>query len=506
MKSLIDIQKSEYMKNKIFSAFALVTLSLGVQAQNESDVLRYSSLDVTGTTRFATMGGAFGALGGDMTTLSVNPAGIGVFAKTEASLTIGVLSSSTDATYLNESSNNGRLNFNVGNAGFVARFNRKRGEEKQWSWKAFHVGVAYNRTASFNGRMSIVGVNTQSSLIDQHVNALNATSGLTPSSPYDIEKYGMATGLLYDAYLFDPVYDVDTNLIGFQRAVLPFYGQSQTVSEVTRGSMSEVALSFGGNFGNALYVGLTVGIPSISYEVERRYTENDTQDSIANFNSFTMTDNLSASGNGFNVKFGLIYRPAKWLRLGAAIHTPTFFEMDENYSTTVSSDVFGTQYSAASPQGVFDYSMETPFRAIGSLAFVVGTAGLISADYEFVDYSMARLRSSVYAFDVENEGVQNNLGSVGNIRLGTEWRIDLLSIRGGFAINGNPYAGGYTMDDTRYSLGLGLRLKRWSLDLGYMLHRRVGSYEMYDVSLTPIAETVSLNHNVMFTTSFRFGS
>lgn len=492
------------MRRILSLTVAAVVSLVDAQAQSELDALRYSQLNVTGTARYTALGGAFGALGGDMTTLSVNPGGIGVFAKTEASVTIGLLSTSTEATYLGTMANDSRLNFNFGNAGFVARFNRKKGEERQWSLKAFHLGLAYNRMANFNSRTSVVGVNRGSSMIDQHVNALNAFSGVDINSPYDVSRFGFGTGLLYDAYLFDPVYDVDTNFRGFQRAVMPHYGQTESVTEVTRGSMGELAISFGGNFGNALYFGATVGIPTVSYEVDRRYNERDSQDTIANFNSFTKRDNLSVSGNGFNVKFGLIYRPLQWLRIGAAVHTPTFFEMDETYTSAVTSDVFGTQYNVTSPQGIFDYSLETPFRAIGSLAFVIGKTGLISADYEFVDYRMARLRSSVYAFDAENTRVQSRLNWAGNIRVGTEWRFDVFSLRAGFAMNGNPYTGAYSLDDTRWSLGGGVRLNRWSLDLTYMLHRWAGSYEVYSPDLTPLAGITVLNHNVMFTTSFRF--
>jgi len=487
----------------VLSAIALFTITTAF-SQNAVDALRYSQLDVTGTARYASMGGAFGALGGDMTTLSVNPAGIGVFTKTEAAITIGILSSATEATYLGTTANNSRMNFNIGNAGFVARFNRKKGEEKQWAWKAFHIGVAYNRTGSFNGRATVNGVNTSSSMIDSWVNQLNTAAPEYTSIPITGIQPG---GAFTDAHMGWGTYMVDTvpgNSNQYLRNVIPFYGQTQTMTEVSRGSMSEVALSFGGNFGNALYFGATIGIPSVSYEVERKYTESDSQDTIANFKSFTKTDNLKASGNGFNVKFGLIYRPVKWLRIGAAIHTPTFFEMDEAYSSSMVSEAFGAQFTSSSDQGVFDYSLETPFRAIGSLAFVVGNYGLVSADYEFVDYSMARLRSNVYGFDAENAAVQNTLSWAGNIRVGTEWRLDKVSFRGGFAINGNPYTGAYSFDDTRYSLGVGLRLNRWSLDLAYLLHRRAGVYELYDTALTPLAEAVQMNHNVMFSTAFRF--
>jgi len=497
------------MKMNIFRTSCTVLSALmltgSVVAQNELDALRYSQLNVTGTARYTALGGAFGALGGDMTTLSVNPGGIGVFSKTEASVTIGLLSTASEAEYLGNLSNNSRMNLNIGNAGFVARFNSRKGQERQWAMKGWHIGLAFNRMGTFNSRTSAAGVNTQSSHIDQYVNALNGFSGVNQNSPYDIERFGFGTGLMYDAFLFDPVFGgPDTSFLGFERAVLPFYGQTESVTEVTRGSMREVALTFGGNFGNVLYFGATVGIPSVTYHLERRYNERDGQDTIANFNSFTKRDDLSASGNGFNVKFGLIYRPVQWVRIGAAIHTPTFFEMSETYNSTVTSEVFGSRFDVQSPMGLFDYTLETPFRAIGSLAFVIAKMGLISADYEFVDYSMARMRSSVYAFDTENTNIRNRLTNAGNIRVGTEWRVQAFSIRGGFAINGNPFTGGYSMDDTRWSLGGGLRLERWSLDLTYMLHRWSGNYEMYSPELTPLANLTLLNHNVMFTTSFRF--
>jgi long-subunit fatty acid transport protein len=269
--------------------------------------------------------------------------------------------------------------------------------------------------------------------------------------------------------------------------------------------MGEVALSFGGNFGNALYIGTTIGIPRLNYEMERAYTESDTQDSISNFGSFTKTDYLRATGNGFNLKFGMIYRPVKWLRLGAAIHSPTWFDIDEEFTSVITSNLEGAgQYTQSTVQGAFDYSLNTPFRAIGSLAFVIGKVGLISADYEYVNYSLAKLKSRNYSFDSENASVKNQLHWAGNIRIGTEWRINAFSIRGGFGINGDPFTGAFNFDNTRYSLGAGYRLKRFFVDLSYSLHRTVSAYEMYSSAMVPLAETVTLENSVITTVGFRF--
>ncbi|MBL4586257.1 MAG: hypothetical protein JKX84_04245, partial [Flavobacteriales bacterium] len=420
-----------------------------VSAQNELDALRYSQVNVLGTARYAAMGGAFGALGGDMTTLSVNPAGIGVFTKTTGTATIAILGTNTDATYLGTSTSDSRMNLNISNAGFVARFKRRKSEGKQWAWKSFSMGLTYNRTNSFNRRTVIAGVNTTSSVVDSWVNQLNNSATEYTDIPFDGVTPG---GAFTDSYLGWNTFLIDTvrgTTNQYLRNVMPNYGGLQQVTETTKGSMGEVALSFGGNFGNVLYLGATVGIPSVNYRLERQYSESDAQDSIADFSSFTKTDYLNVSGRGFNIKFGAIYRPVKWLRLGAAIHSPTYYEMDEEFSAVLVSNLDGTQFNSSTMQGTYSYSLQTPFRAIGSLAFVIGKIGIVSADYEYVNYSMARFRSNDYSFSAENDNVKNSLSSAGNIRIGTEWRLGKISLRGGFAINGNPYTGEFNFDDTR---------------------------------------------------------
>lgn len=485
----------------LISTLVTATAAFDATAQNEVDALRYSRSSILGTARYSAMGGAFGALGGDMSAIHANPAGIGVFSRSTGSVSLGIFSAATNANYLGLESSDVKMNANIGNAGFVARFKRKRGQEKQWAWKAFHLGVSYNRTANFHKRTAVMGVNTNSSVVDGWVNQLNNEGIHYADIPSDIAP----GSLLSSAYMGWGTFLIDTlpgSVNTYTRNVAPFYGQMQQVKETTKGAMGEIALAFGGNFGNALYIGTTIGIPRLDYEMVRTYTESDVQDTIHNFSSLSKTDYLKAKGNGFNIKFGMIYRPVQWLRVGAAIHSPTWFEIDETFSSSVSSNLESAgQYTLPTATGVFDYRLQTPFRAIGSLAFVVGKIGLISADYEYVNYALAQLSSRNYSFDSENTNVKNRLHWAGNIRVGTEWRINMVSLRGGFAINGNPYTGGYSLDNTRYSLGAGLRLKHFFVDLTYNLHRQANLYQMYD---TYFADAVTMNHGVITTVGFRF--
>ena len=211
---------------RLLGIIAATFIGLQVQAQNELDALRYSQFDVLGTARYSAMGGAFGALGGDMSSMSVNPAGIGVFTRSTGSATISILSSTTDASYLGTSSSDNKLNFNISNAGFVARFKRKKGEEKQWAWKSFHLGLSYNRTANFQRRTSVIGVNTNSSIIDSWVGQLN-DAGIQYT---DIPNSDLVPGAEFtNAYMGWGTFLVDTVLGStntYLRNVLPNYGQN----------------------------------------------------------------------------------------------------------------------------------------------------------------------------------------------------------------------------------------------------------------------------------------
>jgi len=459
-------------------------------AQDETDALRYSTVDMTGTARLTALGGAFGALGGDISALSINPAGIGVFNKSMFSITPSLHFNATDSDLRGSTSGDIRSNFNLGNIGFVLNINRKKQQDVRWAWKSFQFGVGYSRMNTYQSQTVASAVSTNTSYIDQMVGQANGTNYT------ELDPFG--AGLGWETYLFDQADSTSNNYV---RNLMPNYGQEQRISEFSRGSMGEVAVSMGGNFGNALYIGATFGIPRIDYQVKRELTETDKADTIANFNSFTRTEYVNAKGTGFNFKVGLIYRPLKWLRVGAAVHTPSIIEMGEMYSAEMVAQVYDTTYAFSSPEGSFNYSVVTPFRAIGSLALVVKDFGLITADYEYVNYAMARLRSDSYAFSNENAAVQNRLNWVGNIRIGTEWRIDKFSLRGGFALLGNPYTGAYDFSDTRYSLGAGVMFKHFFFDLTYMLQRKTGSLVLYG---SEAATAESMAHSILFTAGVRF--
>ena len=205
----------------------IVTISIGLVgvasaiSQNDVDAMRYSQLTFGGTARFASMAGSMGALGGDISSLSFNPAGIAIFKKTELSITPSLFSQNTSSTYNGMNSGDRKLNFNLGNIGLVASIHLK--EDNESGWKSLNFGFGYNRTNNFNNRISIIGNNKSSSLLDTYVGAANGhlSSDFAFSLPAKETVYGRYYLLLggYDA-IKRLAEDLDHSLAPFGRIEL----------------------------------------------------------------------------------------------------------------------------------------------------------------------------------------------------------------------------------------------------------------------------------------------
>ena len=279
--------------------------------------------------------------------------------------------------------------------------------------------------------------------------------------------------------------------------------------------MGETVLSFAGNYDNKLYLGATIRFNYIKYSQNSVYEEKMTdQDSSVVLNSFRLSENLTTNGNGYNVKIGMIYRVTDWVRIGAALHTPTYYNLKDNWNSTMKAEFkdstiynhpYNPEYNYDSPNGSFDYSITTPMKAIGSIAFVIAKMGIISADYEFIDYSAGRLRASSYSYFDENNDARTNYMAAGNIKLGTEWRLDPFSIRGGYAMYGNPYKNNINNGSrSSYSIGFGIREAEYYLDFAYVLTQGTSKYYLYDPALVSAATLNHSSSSVMVTLGFKY--
>lgn len=482
------------MPSKFFTYFFLL-ITANVFAQNDIDALRYSQLTFGGTARFNSMAGSMGALGGDISTLSFNPAGVAIMRKSDFNFSPSFFSQSSESNYNNRLGNDGKFNFNFGNIGVVFSGGQSEDPNKV-GWAGFNFGIAYNRTNNFHARHSILGNNNSSSLLDVMASSANG------KSPDELDQFSEL--LAFNTYLIDTI----PGEINQYESAIPsgtLINQIKTIE--TAGSMGETVISFAGNYSNRLYLGASIGFPTIKYREESSYVESDLNDSIPNFlNSYSYNSSLYTKGSGFNFKMGAIYRATDWMRFGAAFHTPTYFTMEDTYNNALNIKYDdGTDYTETSPDGDYKYNLVTPMRAMGSFAFILKKKASINVDYEYVDYSNASLRSSPNVFVDVNNTIRQKYISGSNIRVGGEFKTGPFSVRGGYALYGNPFKSS-SVDASRasYTAGLGMRDNNYYLDFAFVLTQYKEQYYLYDPSFVKPATIINHQASFIFTLGFRF--
>ncbi|MGC9330298.1 MAG: OmpP1/FadL family transporter [Bacteroidales bacterium] len=483
------------MKRYIVST-VLIALSFGLFAQNQVDALRYSWLNPSGTARYNSMGGAFGSLGGDFGAISQNPAALGVFRRSEVTFTPGIMYTQTDAAYIDKKSSDFTYNMNIGNLGYVGTM---LFESKGNALKSLSFGFGYNQLSNFNQCIKIEGIIENNSMAQYFA----ATSdGYKPENLGDF--YGWPA---YYTYLIDPANADSTSYI----SNIGSFGQEQKENIQRSGNVGEYVLSMGMNFDHTLYAGASFGIQQVDFEQSIFYAENDVNDVIDNFNSFTYAETLKTSGTGYNLKMGVIYRPLDWLRTSVALHTPTFYNLHDEYSTYFSSQWDSTWMSNTkeSPLGLYNYKLTSPFRAQAGLATVLFNSTILSVDYEYANYGISKLRASDYAFDDENKIIADYYTGTHNIKAGAEYRIGMVAFRLGWAYYDSPYKDdNYNSDASfmQYSGGIGVRNESFFFDLGYVYQDRSEKYFLYESPAvsSPVANMDIQRHAVMATIGIRF--
>lgn len=496
------------MKRLSFVIALILCLSGGVLAQNVDDAWRYSQIFYGGTARFNSMGGAFTALGGDISTLSQNPAGIGVFRSSELTLSPQLMHNASKAGFYGMSTDF-LYNFNLGQAGIVSNLISNQNSES--GLISLNVGYSFNKTNNFNQNVRIQGRNTNSSLAD-YWSAVANDDGL-----YYDELLGVSGP--YETFIIDTIsgsggnrYGTVFSLYGDNPAST--YGQNVRRLITNEGYSGEHALSVGGNYSNKIYFGLTLGINKIRYTGHYEHLESVDQSYQGTFENFTYTDHFEHTGTGYSIKLGAIIRPVEALRIGIAFHSPTWYRINEYFYENFSSDFTGFETATfTSNPSRFQFGLATPFKALAGVGVQIGKIGLLSADYEFVDYSTARFfeTGDDYDYSEGNYELRNSLKAAHNLRFGGELRFDKLYLRGGYGYYGKAFADGEDNDQLDFSSisgGIGFREQRVSIDFGFTHYGYDQSYTMYPLpsDFNPAIATLSTNKNMFtLTLGYKFG-
>ncbi|MEA4968823.1 MAG: hypothetical protein VB048_11995, partial [Bacteroidaceae bacterium] len=399
---------------KILLFAASIFIAGSMFAQTMTDALRLSQYGLNGTSNYISRAGAIGALGGDLTAASYNPAGLGIYTSSEFSLSSGLNWSFTDANANGFMTSDNRANFNFGHIGALFFFKPSKGDIK-----GFQFTFGLNRLKSYGNR------------------TIFQRDGVDDSFISNIIAEEMSDAYMYDFYE-SYVVDYDTSINRYTSVFQSTGKKNQIRSFTESGSLNEMVFSLSANVRNLLYLGATIGIPMANYHSNGSFME---ELAYAPGVSYTYNEEKDIVATGVNLKIGAIFRPVNWVRIGAAIHTPTYYVIEDN----LFSEVIYTKRSGADWDPI-TYDLQSPFRFLGSLAFVLGDnkskmAGTISADYEFADYSdmKYRLKGDIKAENDINNTIKNFYQPANTVRIGGELKFGTIALRSVYCVMDNPY-------------------------------------------------------------------
>ena len=506
-------------------------------AQGPSDALRYSRLQFGGPARTQGIAGANVALGADFGNLTSNPAGLGLFQKSEVHFAPGIGIGQSDSRIdgsTGASINENKNSFHIGSAGAVFATRKPDGEQGDWRGGALALG--FTRLADFNMSTNYQGTvaNGQSFLArlqpDAGVRDQGYYNGL--DAQVTSNRYTSDLGLAYGAYLANI-----SAYRGGSRAdsavVLRKQGSQLTQGELVTnsGSLSQFDIGYGASYRDRLYIGGAIGFVSSNFTQTRSLTESD-NDPTTHFQSLTSSTQLHTKGSGFNARLGVIVRALDNLRFGASVQTPTFMRLSDTYNESlvgtfsatgtdrVPRDLpVGTGPKVSLPANDYDYTLTTPFRANGGVALTLGKHGFVTGDVEYVGYQQARLHSDPnsangdnFSFTDQNADIQHLYQNTINLRFGAEGRFDVFRVRAGYARYGDPYKADASNERAQnfFTAGLGLRQGSFFLDGAGVYSTFNQSYNPYHVvnstgaDIAPLIKTNASRYTTTITAGLIF--
>jgi long-subunit fatty acid transport protein len=477
------------------------------------DALRFSEFRSSGSARIMGLGGTQMSLGGDVSNIHANPAGLGFFRRSEFSVSPSFGVWNTESDYLGQLQTDKTNNFALPNISVV--LSKTKGPLNTDAFRGGSFGISFNRMNHYNTQFGYFSdLEGETSIIDYF---LQQAQGIPESQ---IENQGLL-GLAYNTFLINPItVDQNGNPINNPSEYFSFVGglpfQDETIT--TEGRTSQTSFSYGANFYNKIFIGGGVGLSSIIFRSRRLYGEEFFNEPLLTTN---LQENLSINGFGANINLGLIVKPISILNLGFNFQSPTWYAMDEQYEARMVSvydnfefeeeDLILGREEAFTPIVLGRYNLNTPLRMSGGATLFLGKIGFITADIDYLDYSRSSLSSRDFNTSSDNQAIRTLYGQTFNYRAGAEFRFDILRIRGGYALYGDPFKDS-SFDRTMQQVtgGLGLRFKTFYTDFAMTYALFDGLYNSYPFidndgfNIGPFTETRNQITSGILTLGFNF--
>jgi len=449
-----------------------------------ADAIRYSQTDGGGTARFVALGGANVSLGGDISSISGNPAGLGFYNRSSWAISPVLRIGDFSSQYQGESTQNMGGNMQVPNMGMV--FHNRFEEYAGSKWVSGTFGIAINQKQSYYNNINYSGsispdpnTGIPNDFMEYMLSPFTNQDGDLKlyqsedaytqdflSNPYsDLASY-------IDLLVIFDVEDGDGNFLGYEVDRYDFdqlSSASQRENINTYSGLTTLDLSYGANYNDKLFLGAGLNIHFLNYRQEKTFTETPNNSLL---NQYEVDEETIISGAGLGLTLGAIYKPINIVNIGVSYSTPTIMTMNETQDIRMQAFfVDGSQPERELLNEVPAYSFMIPQKVSAGATFFLSKYGFATADVEYVDYESARFNSSNGAFGGDTPEVGRDLKSTFNIRTGLEGRLDIFRARVGYAYYDNPYNTGFQQGRDAISGGIGILRNGFTADLTYSLSR-----------------------------------
>lgn len=493
------------MKKLLSIAFTGLTIT-AMQSQDISDAMRFSQDNLNGTARFRAMSGAFGALGGDLSSIGINPAGSAVFINNQIGFTVSNYHTNNKADYFGTKYSEKNNDFDLSQIGAVFVFDNQGSNN---DWGKFSLGVNYENANNFDNKSFIVGNNPTNSIAEYFINQANGIPTNILNLDYNQLNFReQQASLAYGTYLIENT--SGTNNYFSNMGGTDNYHQESTMS--SSGYNGKLSFNFATQYQDWLYLGLNLNAHFVDYKRSTSFYEdiyNSTTRTPDNgIQDVRYSNDLYTYGNGFSFQLGAIIKPTDEIRLGLSYQSPTWYRLNDELAQGIET------YCPDCPKGPYisyypgilnvypTYKLQSPAAYTGSLAFVFGQNGLLSVDYTFKDYSDTKFNPDRDFTEVNRE-MSNVLQGTSEVRVGGEYRVENVSFRGGYRYEQSPYKNGKTIGDLQgFSGGIGFNFGFTKLDLAYSHSERDYNQPFFTTGLTDSAKIKSVTNNISLSLLF----
>jgi hypothetical protein len=498
----------------VLSISLVSATSLFAQSGYYEDAYRFSQVKPAGTARIMGVGGTQWSLGGDVSNIAGNPAGLGFFRSSEASATIGYTDWGVETSYLGQNNTYNTTNFSLPNVSFVMA--NPKGEFDRGAFKGGSFGVSIQRIANFNTEYGYFStLPGETSILDFYVQ--DATG-------FPVQQLSGLTNLAYQTYQINPDYNSNgQEIVGQYLPINSLDFAAQQDENITQeGSSSQITFAYGANIKHKIFIGGSLGIRTLNFLSRKIYNEFfGTEAPLINS---SLNERLAINGGGVNLNLGIIYKPIDYLNLGFTFQTPTWYSLNDEYAADTYANYSGYLYNPTDDieevlgeyqefTDIFlsNYNLNTPLKIGGGATVFLGKNGFLSADVDWVDYGSARINTNDFDEGPDNLEIQNLYTSTINFRFGAEYKYSNFRFRGGYAYYGDPIANSdYDRSTQQISGGLGMKINKFSIDFALVNSKFNTLYSSYQVldnqgnNIGPLTEIKNNQFNGVLTFALSF--